>query len=60
MEREDLFVRKWLNPSENKEEEIFSRRQGSVNNKIYLLSFHRKMQINTNKFLLSIEKCKYI
>ena len=31
MEREDFFVRKRRNPSENKEKEIFSRRQGSVN-----------------------------
>jgi len=60
MEREDFFVRKRLNPSENKEKEIFSRRQGSVNNKIYFLSFYRKMQININEFLLSIGKCKYI
>jgi hypothetical protein len=31
MEKEELFVRKRLNSSENKEKEIFSRRQGSVN-----------------------------
>jgi len=31
MEREDFFVRKRRNPSENKEKEIFSRRQGSIN-----------------------------
>ena len=57
---EKSFCEKAAQFIENKEKEIFSRRQGSVNKIRYILSFHWEVQINKNKFLLSIEKCKYI